>query len=136
MIQNTLRIALFFLLIGRVIPLLAQSNSPYCDTIHQFAIDSLQHDLGKFIPATEKDELSKRIKYIGEDTIWIQKAWTGDPHFICDWPKEPLRPNKVYEIKICFFHKGRRGRLSKKMGLLLSNGERITFHFTGRYVME
>ena len=69
------------------------------DTISNFVFDSTCHDVG-IIKSNQKSVLlTKYFKYIGTDTIIIEKAWTTDPHFIYGYPPEPLIPNKIYTFK-------------------------------------
>ena len=72
-----------------------------------------------------------RFKYKGEDAVLIEKSWTGDPHYICHYPKTPLRNKKIYSISICCTFKNRNGLFSKVMGLYLSNGEVLSFTVKG-----
>ena len=103
------------------------------DTIYDFVFDSLKHDLGAIDAAAYHSQLTKYFKYIGKAPITITRAWTGDPHFICQFPNEPLIPNQIYPFTICFSHKGRVGTMSKQMGFELSDGRRITLQFKGHY---
>lgn len=116
--------------------LLDTTSITFRDTIFNIAFDSTSHNLGNIIPTNENEnnELVKKFKYLGADTIYIRKAWTGDPHFICEYPQEPLITNKIYSFTVCFFHKGRQGTLYKHMGFNLSDGKKITFKFTGVYL--
>ena len=110
------------------------SNIEFRDTLFQVVVDSLSHDLGSIVPTNENSRLMKHFKYIGTTPLLITKTWTNDPHFICDYPKEVLIPDKIYSITVCFWHKGKKGRMSKKMGFILSNGNKISFTFTGTYL--
>lgn len=112
------------------------SSITFRDTIFNIAFDSIKHDLGKIIPSNENgnDKLLKHFKYLGTDSIYITKAWTGDPHFICEYPHEILIPNKIYSFTTCFWHEGRKGKMTKVMGFDLSDGNRISFTFTGTYL--
>jgi len=109
-------------------------NMIFKDTIFNFAFDSIDNNLGKIVPTNENNRLVKYFKYIGTEPIIITRAWTGDPHFICEYPREPLIPNKFYSFTICFWHQGRQGKMSKLMGFYLSDGNRITLKFTGTYL--
>lgn len=102
------------------------------DTTFSIVTDSLSHDLGD-IPALN-NELIKWFKYIGKEPAVIVKAWTNDPHFICEYPKGPLIKGKIYTFTVCFCNQGRLGKLNKEMGFYLSTGERISFIFKGNVV--
>lgn len=106
------------------------------DTVYNLAFDSLKHDFGVFNSETAKRRLLKHFKYLGSEPLRIVKAWTGDPHYICDYPKEELIPNKIYTFTICFSHKGREGIMNKQMGFDLSDGNRVFMRFTGEYVKQ
>lgn len=109
-------------------------NMTFKDTIFNFAFDSIAHNLGNIVPTNENNHLVKYFKYIGTEPILITRAWTGDPHFICEYPREPLIPNKIYSFTICFWHEGRQGKMVKVMGFDLSDSNRILFTFTGTYL--
>ena len=104
------------------------------DTLFNIAFDSITHDLGLINPSDEKVRLVKHFKYLGTDTILITRTWTEDPHYICEYPKAPLVPNKMYSYTICFHHQGKQGEMSKKMGFYLSDGNRIPLQFNGAYI--
>ena len=106
------------------------------DTVFNLAFDSLKHNCGQIIPVADSKYLVKHFKYIGKEPLRITKAWTGDPHFICDYPKEDLIPDKVYSFNVCFSHKGREGIMNKQMGFDLSDGNRVFMRFTGEYVKQ
>ncbi len=106
-----------------------KSSVVFKDTLFSIATDSFSNDLGE-IPMVN-NEIFKYFKYIGRDTVVITRTWTGDPHIICEYPREPLINGKVYVIKFCFWHQGRQGRFHKIMGFDLSNGERINYTFKG-----
>ncbi len=101
------------------------------DTLYLFAVDSLYNDLGEIDPRNER--MVKYIKYLGDTPIHITRVWTSDPHFICGYPQGVLEKNKVYPIKICFYHRGKMGPTNKSMGLDFSNGKQLNFHFKGHY---
>ncbi|MBC7865307.1 MAG: DUF1573 domain-containing protein [Bacteroidia bacterium] len=100
------------------------------DTLFQFVTDSFNHNLGT-IPSSYKNKLVKHFKYVGEEPAIIIRAWTHDPHYICEWPKEPLEKNKIYSFTVCFFFEGRNGSFEKQMGFDLTNGKKITYKFCG-----
>ena len=110
------------------------ANIVFKDTVFNIAFDSIFHNLGNIIPTYEHNRLVKHFKYIGTKPILITKVWTSDPHFICDFPNEPLVPNKIYSFTVCFCHQGRQGNMTKVMGFELSDGNRISFQFTGKYI--
>jgi len=109
-------------------------NVTFKDTVFNIAFDSIAHNLGKIVPTNENNTLVKYFKYIGKEPIVITRVWTGDPHFICEYPREPLIPNKIYSFTVCFWHKERQGKLHKRMGFNLSDGNIITFTFSGTYL--
>jgi hypothetical protein len=78
--------------------------------------------------------LVKHFKYIGKTPILIAKAWTGDPHYICKYPKEMLMPGMTYDFTVCFWFANKQGRLNKVMGFELTNGKRISLIFTGTII--
>lgn len=99
--------------------LLDTTSITFRDTIFNIAFDSTSHNLGNIIPTNENEniELVKKFKYLGTDTIYIRKAWTGDPHFICEYPQEPLITNKIYSFTVCFFTKDDREHYTNIWGL-------------------
>lgn len=106
-------------------------NIYFRDTIYHFVFDSIRHDLGDIIP--QNTRLVKHFKYIGTEPIYITKAWTRDPHFICNHPKGLIEPDNIYSFTVCFVHSGRSGKLNKEMGFFLSDGSNIRLKFTGLY---
>ena len=106
-------------------------NMTFKDTVFNFAFDSISHNLGDIVPTYENNRLVKYFKYIGTEPIVINRAWTGDPHYICIYPEEPLIPNKIYSFTICFYHQNRLGKMTKTMGFDLSDGTQIYLTFTG-----
>ena len=109
-----------------------QNSIVFKDNIFTIVTDSLSHNLGDIPPINNK--LVKFFKYIGEKPAYITRAWTGDPHFICEYPKEPLIKGKIYSFTVCFSNQGRVGSFNKVMGFNLSSGERIPFTFKGNVV--
>ncbi len=107
---------------------------PFKDTIHTFVLDSAIHRLGKINPDSADRKVIKRFKYIGEEPDVIVRIWTGDPHFICEHPKEPLFKDSIYSFTVCFHHKGKRGKMRKRMGFKLMNDVLIPIIFEGEYV--
>ena len=111
----------------------SSDNIIFKDTLFNIAFDSITHNLGLIEPTNKNNRVVQHFKYVGTDTIFIARAWTGDPHYICEYPNEPLVPDTIYSYTICFWHKGRQGRMNKRMGFLLSNGNRIILKFKGEY---
>jgi hypothetical protein len=103
------------------------------DTLGNFVLDSATHNLGQISQSKENNKLVKHFKYIGKEPIVITRAWTGDPHYICEYPKEPLVFNQVYSFTVCFWHRYGQDKLNKKMGFRLSDGSTITLLFIGQY---
>lgn len=110
-----------------------RQNITLKDTIGNFVFDSLKHNFGEIDPYNYPSQIEKHFKYIGDSLLIITRAWTGDPHFICSYPKEPLEKNKIYSFRICFHHRGRQGILNKKMGFNFSDGTRVSMLFKGNY---
>ena len=105
------------------------------DTFHGWVADSFVNNMGE-VRQEPSTYLIKHFKYIGKDTVWITNAFTNDPHYICQWPKEMLIPGKVYAFKVCFTFQGRPGSFNKVMGFHLSNGISITYRVEGRVLMK
>lgn len=101
----------------------------FADTLNNFVTDSLIHDIG-LVPQNIA-RLTKYFKYTGTEGTYIEKAWTGDPHYICEYPQEELIPGKIYSFEVCFCMINRPGNFSRYMGFYLSNGSIITFLFKG-----
>jgi hypothetical protein len=114
--------------------IMGQSRVQFRDTSGVIVADSFHHNSGR-IPMFN-NRLVKYFKIIGKDTLYIRNAWTGDPHYICEYPREPLIPGKTYSITICFWYEGRPGFYQKAMGFDLSNGDRATYIFSGFVVPE
>ena len=107
------------------------TNIFFRDTISNISVDSLSNNLGQIEIAMKNNphQLVKYFKYIGTEPIFITRAWTGDPHFISKYPKEQLIPDKIYSFTVNFYH--RPGFMCKTMGFDLSDGNHISFMFTG-----
>jgi hypothetical protein len=99
------------------------------DTLHHIVTDSFSNDLGN-IPMVNS-QMVKYFKYTGKRPIKIIRTWTGDPHYICDYPKGLLHPRKTYSFTVCFYHFNHPGVFNTDMGFILSDGENITFRFRG-----
>lgn len=106
-----------------------QISIAFKDSFQFFVTDSFLHDVG--VVPDSNSKIIKHFKYIGSEAVIIQRTFTGDPHFIGRWPKEPLIPGKVYSFTVYFYHKHRSGYFKKRMGFILSNNERISFIFKG-----
>jgi hypothetical protein len=123
-----LSVSSFFLLLS--LGFFAQNNGKiFADTLQDIATDSFSHDLGN-IPMLN-NKLNKSFIYTGMDTVFIIRTWTGDPHYICEYPKGPIVKGKFYFFTVCFWNEGRPGLFHKTMGFELSNGKRIAFIFKG-----
>ncbi|WP_306642074.1 hypothetical protein [Sanyastnella coralliicola] len=129
--------ALFFFAYGGTRPAaLQETPMTFQDTIGVLVADSFVQRLGD-VPAIQTRS-KHYFKYIGEsDSVFITKAMTNDPHFICGYPKGPLVKDSIYEFKICWYHKGREGLpFNKMMGFRLSNGDNVPWRFKGRVEEE
>lgn len=82
------------------VPLDSSKLNEFRDTIYDFAFDSLTCNMVN-MPQRQMT-ITKKFKYLGNDGIGIIHAWTGDPFFICDYPKETLKKGKIYTFNICF----------------------------------
>jgi hypothetical protein len=137
--MNMRKIILLVLLLNSIVVLYGQKTTTenpnsieFKDTLFSIVTDSLSHNLGD-IPAVN-NKLVKYFKYIGKESVCIVKAWTSDPHFICEYPNEPLVIGKIYSFSVCFSNNGRVGHFNKVMGFDLSSGERISFRFKANVV--
>ncbi|MEI6349085.1 MAG: hypothetical protein WCP69_14150 [Bacteroidota bacterium] len=133
------KIILLVLLLNSIVVLSGQKTTTdnpnsivFKDTLFSIVTDLLNHNLGD-IPAVN-NKLVKYFKYIGKESVCIVKAWTSDPHFICEYPIEPLVIGKIYSFTVCFSNNGRVGHFNKVMGFDLSSGERIYFRFKANVV--
>lgn len=105
------------------------------DTIEGFVFDSINNRLGDRIES-QNTKMIKHFKYLGKDTLFINKQSSGDPHFICEFPNGPIFPHKTYSFAICFWHQHQKGYLNKTMSLEFSNGKQVFFNFKGRYLLQ
>jgi hypothetical protein len=133
------KIILLVLLLNSIVMLYGQKTTTlnpnsivFKDTLFTIVTDSLSHNLGDIPPFNNK--LVKYFKYIGSESVYITRAWTGDPHFICEYPTSPLIKGEIYSFTVCFSNQGRVGHFNKVMGFNLSSGERISFTFKGNVV--
>lgn len=76
-----------------------------------------------------------KFKYLGESRKIIQKAFTGDPHFISNYPREPLLKDSIYTFRVSFYNRSRPGKMNKTMGFLYTDGTRTFFRFKGNVIM-
>ena len=114
------------------------SSLVFQDTVgSHIEIDSLNHDLGVIDPANYEEKVVKSFRYTGKKPILIERIWTQDPHFICQYPKGVLKPNQVYSITICFtHHQNAVGKIRKNIGFTLSDGTKVSMWFTGDYAQQ
>ncbi|MFM7709351.1 MAG: hypothetical protein ACKO5C_00405 [Ferruginibacter sp.] len=103
------------------------------DTIHNLVFDSLRNDMGEVEPVNVNNQMVKHFIYLGDEPVFITSQKSGDPHFICDYPQEPIVRGKVYSFTVCFWFQNGRGHFNKQMMLELNNGKQIFFTFKGRY---
>lgn len=101
----------------------------FTDTIGGFAFDSLNHNLGIVSDTTRS--IIKYFKYVGDHFGIISSVWTQDPHFICDYPKEPLIKGKIYFLRICLALSHTKGNFSNTMGFVSDSGDRISLSIKG-----
>ena len=100
------------------------------DTIGDFVFDALVTEMGT-VPQ-KNSNLVKYFKYIGSDSVIIFRAWTGDPHYICEYPAlQILKKDSIYSFAVCFWHQNRQGQFHKIMGFDFSNGQRVSLVFKG-----
>lgn len=78
--------------------------------------------------------LKFKFKYLGESGKIIVRAFTGDPHYISRYPKEPLIKDSIYEFNVSFYNRGRLGPMYKRMGFNFSDGTKAFFNFRGNVV--
>jgi hypothetical protein len=133
-------INLFIILLIFCTPVFSQNNSYnipepeiiFRDTVEMLAFDSATHSLST-TNKTVNFRIVKHFKNIGQSPVIISQAFTSDPHFICEYPREPMIQGKVYAFKVCFtftsssvdYH------WKKTMGFILSDEKRIDLHFEG-----
>ena len=105
--------------------------------------DTFQIDLNDENPIyeLEMDTLdnreNRRVKFCftvapTDSILFIERAFTSDPHYICDWPKEALQSGVVYEFSVCYVRKI--GPDRKTMGFIMSNGTRVSFRFKSHWL--
>jgi len=100
------------------------------DTIGDFVFDALVTEMDTV--RQENTRLVKYFKYIGSDAVKINKAWTSDPHLICQYPNnQTLKTDSIYSFTVCFTHRGRPGNFQTTMGFDFSNEQRVAMTFKG-----
>jgi len=125
---------IFFLLSGIAQSLeKKQASFQFKDTVYNFVFDSVNNDLGLVEPVNINNRMIKHFIYTGDTPVIISNTKTSDPHFICDYPKEPIIKGKVYDFTVCFYFENGKGVFNKMMSLELSDGRSIYFRFKGRY---
>ena len=110
-----------------------QASFQFKDTVYNFVFDSVNNDLGLVEPVNINNRMIKHFIYTGDTPVIISGTKTSDPHFICDYPKEPIVKGKVYAFTVCFYFENGKGVFNKVMSLELSDGRSIYFRFKGRY---
>ncbi len=104
------------------------------DIIHNFAIDSIQHNLGN-IQYGGTQRITKHFKYLGKDSIRIINIGSNDPHYICDYPSGWLKKDSIYQFEVCFWHKNyNKKKIATQMRFILSNNKKINLRFKGTYL--
>jgi hypothetical protein len=105
-------------------------NIEFRDTLNQFAIDSLTHDLGEISPGSF--QIIKYFKYLGTEEIHLNN-FNDDPHFITEFNQTTLVKDQVYQFSVIFHFSENLENFQSKMGFELSNGEKLPFMFTGKF---
>ena len=78
------------------------------DTIGDFVFDALVAEMDTV--EAKNSRLIKYFKYIGSDSVKINRTWTTDPHNICQYPfNQILKKDSIYSFMVCFLHQGRYG---------------------------
>ncbi len=112
-------------------PVIAQDKHRIIkDTVHGKATESFLLELSNLDSLPHS--IGYNFIYDGPDSVSILRAWTNDPHYICQYPEGILKKGKVYFFKICFARTNAPGLFSKNMGFYLSNGAIVTFVVTGK----
>ncbi len=109
------------------------------DTIDVLAFDSATHILPSVTIHQGNFSIVKHFKNIGHHPVFIESTYTTDPHFICNYPQEPIMPGKTYAFKICFtFGSGSAFNYHwrKTMGFVLSDSTRIPLQFEGEVMAK
>lgn len=107
------------------------------DTIYHLAIDSTFHRIAD-IQKPCNFHIEKKMKNIGDSPILLSHVFTSDPHFICEYPTEPILPGKIYSFKVCFTFSVIKGMREWRevMGFVLTTGEVINLKFQGNISSE
>lgn len=69
--------------------------------------------------------------YLGKEPQLISRVWTGDPHYVCKYPQEPLMPGKEYTLTVCFWLRDRPGPMNRNVTLWLANGRAFVCRLRG-----
>ena len=100
------------------------------DTIGDFVFDALVTEMDTV--EAKNSRLIKYFKYIGTDSVKINRTFTSDPHYICQSPyNQILKKDSIYSFTVCFSHQGRVGNFHKSMGFNFSNGQGVLLTFKG-----
>jgi hypothetical protein len=109
--------------------------SEFPDTVHNLAFESLHFILpGPSRFSTTHARL--RFKYLGDSPAVITRVRTSDPHFISDYPHEPLVKDKIYEYTISFTFSNYQGLFRKAMSFEINGNKEIAFEVTGNAVED
>lgn len=68
---------------------------------------------------------------VGNEDLEIYRAFTGDPHYIDNYPREVLKAGSIYSYSVRFHFQNRIGPYIKVMGFEFINGEFAFFTFKG-----
>ena len=63
-----------------------EENIIFKDTAENFVFDSIVNNFNELT----NSKLIKHFKYIGEDPVVVLGKKSGDPYFICDYPRDPI----------------------------------------------
>lgn len=112
-----------------------ESIPVFRDTVGPLAFDSIFHRMVT-ISQPVNFHIEKKLKNIGKVPVIISSTFTSDPHFICDYPREPILPGRTYSFKVCFTFPSIRQKYhwQKIMGFVLSDSTIIQLHFEGEVV--
>lgn len=105
------------------------------DTVQNLAFESLHFILpGPSRFSTTHARL--RFKYLGDSPALITRVRTSDPHFISDYPHEPLVKDKIYEYTISFTFSNYQRLFRKAMAFEINGNKEIAFEVTGNAVED
>ncbi len=83
-------------------------------------------------PNTPRENCYKEFYFkVGSDSLEIDQAYTGDPHYIDKYPRGVLQTGVVYSYSVRFHFQDRFGPYLKVMGFKFTNGEFGYFTFKG-----